>query len=255
VLQPILESVRATLPDLIGAEESWSRTAAAADPAQDFTAALAGSGLSVIAEIKRRSPSAGPIAPVLDPVALGMAYQAGGAAAISVLTEADHFGGSTDDLGAVAAACHVPILRKDFILHPVQVAQARAIGADAVLLIAAILDDALLESLIAAATGYGMTALVEAHDATEVARAAAGGATVIGVNNRDLRTFIIDLTTAERLRPLIPTGVVAVAESGVTDVVGARRMKAVGYDAILVGQAAAQAPDPAGFIEALTRAV
>jgi indole-3-glycerol phosphate synthase len=248
MLEPILDSARSRLPDLVAETETWLGRAAAAAPARDFGAALAESGLGVIAEVKRRSPSAGDIAPNLDAAVLATAYVEGGASAISVLTEEDHFGGSIEDLRTVRSAVAIPLLRKDFVLHPVQVAQARAAGADAVLLIATILDDATLGDLVAVTRGFGMTPLVEAHDGPEVSRAVAAGATVIGVNNRDLTTFTVDLATAEAVRPLIPAGSVAIAESGVTSAAGARRMAAAGYDAILVGQAAAQAEDPAAFV-------
>jgi indole-3-glycerol phosphate synthase len=251
MLEPILDSVRSRLPDLVSETETWLGRAAAAPPARDLGAALTGAGLGVIAEIKRRSPSAGDIAPGLDPAALATAYASGGASAISVLTEEDHFGGSIEDLRTVRAAVDIPLLRKDFVLHPVQVAQARAAGADAVLLIAAVLDDATLGDLVAVTRGFGMTALVEAHDGSEVARSITAGAAVIGVNNRDLTTFDVDLGTAEALRSLIPADAVAVAESGVTSIEGARRMARAGYDAILVGQAAAQAEDPAAFVSEL----
>lgn len=248
MLEPILDSVRARLPGLVADMATWLERAGQAPAPRPFDAALRAPGLSVIAEVKRRSPSAGDIAPDLDPSALAGAYQRGGAAAISVLTEPDHFGGSIDDLRLVRAATALPVLRKDFVLHPVQIAQARAIGADTVLLIASVLDDPALTDLIAVAADHGMTALVEAHDRDEVMRAAAAGARVIGVNNRDLRTFEVDLATAEGARDAIPGDVLAVAESGVTSTDGARRMREAGYDAILVGQAVAQAPDPAALI-------
>lgn len=251
MLEPILDSVRASLPDLVGEIDMWWERAAAAPPVRPFDAALMGTGLSVIAEVKRRSPSAGDIALGLDPAALCADYERGGAAAISVLTEERHFGGTLGDLAAARDGCGLPLLRKDFILHPVQVAEARAAGADAVLLITAALDDSSLANLIAVTGGIGMVPLVEAHDGEEVARAAAAGATVIGINNRDLRTFEVDLGTAERLRALIPSGVVAVAESGIAGRADAARMAEAGYDAVLVGQAAATSADPASFVASL----
>lgn len=252
MLQQILDRVQARLPGLIPELDAWEERASAAPPPLRLDEALSAHGLRVIAEVKRRSPSAGPIAEGLDPVALAASYAAGGAAAISVLTDEEHFGGSLDDLTAARRAVSIPVLRKDFILHPVQVAEGRAAGADSVLLIAAALDDRGLETLIERAVDFGMVPLVEVHDATEVGRAVAAGATVIGVNNRDLGTFTVDLATAERLRPLIPAGVVTVAESGVKNVGDARRMLDAGYDAVLVGQAAASAPDPAGFVRELS---
>ena len=251
MLEAILQSVRRRLPELIAQPDRWVDAATSAPPARDLAAALGGPGLAVIAEVKRRSPSAGAIALDLDPITLARSYADGGAAAISVLTDGEHFGGSLDDLRVVAESVGLPVLRKDFILHPVQLVEARAARADAVLLIVAALDDALLESLIAEAGRLGMTALVEAHDEVEVVRAAAAGADVIGVNNRDLRTFEVDPGTAERLRHLIPTGVIAVAESGISDAWVAGRMAAAGYDAVLVGEAATRAPDPAAFVASL----
>lgn len=251
MLDPILASVRARLPEVVAARSEWAAAAERAEAPRRFDATLAGPGLSVIGEVKRRSPSAGDIAPDLDPAALAVRYAEGGAAAISVLTEPDHFGGSLDDLRAVKAAVGIPVLRKDFVLDPVQVLQARAVGADALLLIVSILDDDALTRLVLETVELGMVPLVEAHDGEEVVRAAAAGATVIGVNNRDLASFHVDLSTAERLRPLIPAGIVTVAESGVTSIEGARRMAGAGYDAILVGEAAARAVDPTGFVASL----
>lgn len=236
---------------MVGELELWLARAAGAPAPRPLGVVLGKRDLAVIAEIKRRSPSVGDIAPDLDPAALAAAYVDGGAAAISVLTNEAHFGGSLADLRAVRAACDLPLIRKDFILHPVQVAQARAAGADAVLLIVAALDDSTLGNLVTVAGGFGMTALVEVHDETEIDRAVEAGASVIGVNNRDLKTFGVDVETAVRLRDAIPDGVLAVAESGITSPAVARRMERAGYDAILVGQAAAEAPDPASFIAAL----
>lgn len=225
--------------------------AARAQPPRHLTDALRSPGLSVIAEIKRRSPSAGSIAPDLDPEVLGRAYVAGGASAISVLTEPVQFGGSLADLETVAAVSEVPVLRKDFIVDRVQVDEARAAGADAFLLIVAILADEPLADLIGHSRGLGMEPLVEVHDAGELQRAVDAGARVVGVNNRDLNTFDVDLGTAERLRRLIPDDVVAVAESGVNSPEDARRMHKAGFDAVLVGQAAAESADPAAFVASL----
>jgi indole-3-glycerol phosphate synthase len=224
------------------------------DEARGLTAALAAPGLKVIAEIKRRSPSAGAIAPDLDPVTQARAYLEGGAAAISVLTEPDFFGGSLDDLRAVRAAVPLPVLRKDFILDPLQVAEAAAAGADALLLIVAALDADRLGELLAACEEVGVEALVEVHDAAELVVANQAGAPLIGVNNRDLRTFVTDLTTAEALAGDIRPGAVTVAESGVVSPAGAARMAAAGYDAVLVGEAAVRSGDPAGFVTSLREA-
>lgn len=253
MLEGILTSVRARLGPVVASEAEWRAGARRAAPARDLAAALSGPGLAVIAEVKRRSPSRGPIDPDLDPAALAAAYERGGAAAVSVLTEPDHFGGSLADLAAVRDAVAVPVLRKDFVLHPAQVWQARAAGADAVLLITAVLDDALLAVLLEAAGEAGLTALVEVHTPDEARRAAGAGAEVIGVNNRDLGTFEVDPATAERIRPLLGDAV-AVAESGVSGPALAARMAAAGYDAILVGEAAVRAPDPAAFVAGLAGA-
>ncbi len=251
VLQEILASVRTRLPAVIAREETLRVAAAMAPPARGFGAALRGHGLSIVAEVKRRSPSAGAIAADLDPAALAAAYQRGGAAAVSVLTEADHFGARPGDLAAVRSAVAVPVLRKDFVLHPAQVWEARAMGADAVLLIATVLSDDALAEAQAAAAACGIEALVEVHDAEEARRVTAIGASLVGVNNRNLRSFTVDLATAESLRSLLPEGCVAVAESGVATPDAAARMAAAGYDAVLVGEAAIRHRDPAGFVESL----
>lgn len=216
-----------------------------------FGAALDAPGLQVIAEIKRRSPSAGELAPDLDPVARAIAYERGGAAAISVLTEPDFFGGSIEDLQRVKQTIGLPVLRKDFIVDVRQVEESRIIGADALLLIVAALDPGLLEELLAECRSVDIDALVEAHDEAEAETALAAGARIVGINNRNLKTFETDLIVAERVAPLLPAGRVRVAESGVSNPAGARRMAAAGYDAILVGEALVKADDPASFIEQL----
>lgn len=217
----------------------------------DFRAALARPGLQVIAEFKRRSPSAGPLAMELDPAAQAVRYAEGGAAAISVLTEPDYFSGSIADLEAIRAAVDIPILRKDFLVEERQVAESRDIGADAVLLIVAALQTSQLEILLAATRTVGITALVEAHDETEAQIAVDLGADVIGVNNRNLKTFETDLAVAERVAGQLPADRVLVAESGVSTPVGAGRMRAAGYDAILVGEALVRSTDPATLIRRL----
>jgi indole-3-glycerol phosphate synthase len=207
--------------------------------------------LQVIAEFKRRSPSAGPLAMELDPAAQAARYAEGGAAAISVLTEPDYFSGSIADLEAVRAAVDIPILRKDFIVDERQVAESRDIGADALLLIVAALKRSQLESLLAATRTVGITALVEAHDEAEAQIAVELGADVIGVNNRNLKTFKTDLAVAERVAGHLPANRVLVAESGVSTPRGAGRMSAAGYDAILVGEALVRSTDPAALIRRL----
>lgn len=219
----------------------------------DLHAALTRPGVSVIAEVKRASPSKGELAPGLVAVDQARAYVAGGADAISVLTEPDRFRGSLDDLEQVAAL-GTPTLRKDFTVDAYQVWEARARGASAVLLIVAALDDAMLASLHAEAEHAGLTALVEVHDEGELARAVRLGARVIGVNARDLRTFDVDRDAFARLRPAIPDGVVAVAESGVRGPDDVVRAGGTGADAVLVGESLVTAPDPAAATAALVRA-
>ena len=215
-------------------------------------------GGAVIAEIKRRSPSGGTLRPDLDPAALARDYARAGAAAISVLTDGPGFGGSPADLEAVRAAVDVPLLRKDFVVDPVQIAEARVLGADIVLLIAAVLGPRLLEEAVAAAARARLHALVEVHDEEEVGWALDAGASLIGVNNRDLRTLRTDLATFGRLRALLPAGLVVVAESGVRDEADAARLVAEGANAILVGETLLRSPDPgaacAGLVAAARRA-
>ena len=193
-----------------------------------------------------------PLAPDLDPSTTAKAYEGGGAAALSVLTDAPYFGGSVADLQEARAATEIPVLRKDFTIDEVQVYEARAIGADAILLIAAALpDDAVLTDLHALASELGMGVLVEAHDAAEIERALAAGALVVGVNSRDLATFAEDLGVAESLSALLPADVIAVAESAVRSAADAARMAAAGFDAVLVGEALVRADDPAALVRAL----
>jgi indole-3-glycerol phosphate synthase len=225
-----------------------------APPARDFAAALRRSNgqIAVIGEIKRRSPSKGDLAPDLDPAVSAQAYAAGGAAALSVLTDAPFFGGRVDDLTAARAATSLPVLRKDFTIDEVQVYESRAIGADAILLIAAaITDDALLSDLHALAVGLGLAVLVEAHDAPEIERAVRAGAAIIGVNNRNLATFEEDLGIGESLVACIPASAVAVAESAVRTPGDATRFGAVGFDAVLVGEALVRADDPTALVRDL----
>lgn len=213
------------------------KQAESAPPVRDFRAALAAPGLSVIAEVKRASPSAGTIVNgVFDPMDIARQYEDGGAAAVSVLTERHWFQGCNRYLKQVRGEVGVPVLRKDFIVSDRQVVGARAIGADAILLIAAILDDETMRRLSCLAEEYGMHCLFEAHDAEEVKRAAGCGAKLIGVNNRNLKTMKVDLATFEELRQFIPSGVLAVAESGIRNGRDAARMRKAGADAVLVGE-------------------
>ncbi len=217
-----------------------------APPPRPFAPALRRRGLALIAEVKARSPSRGVLRPGLEPVSLALAYARAGAAAISVLTDERYFGGSLEHLRQVRQALPdgPPLLRKDFVLDPYQVYEARAAGADAVLLIVAALSRPELKGLLETARSLGMDALVEVHDEREVEAALSAGATLVGINNRDLRTFRVDLATTARLRPLLPSGVTVVAESGIHTREDAAKLAALGVHAVLVGEALVTAPDP-----------
>ena len=230
------EADRRPLGDLV-------EQAASGPPPRDFAGALRGDGLSCIAEIKRRSPSKGDLDPGLRPDLVATDYVDGGAACLSVLTDVDFFGGSAADLVSARRASGLPVLRKDFTVQPADVADARLMGADAVLLIAAALDDRVLRASADLAAQLGLAALVEVHDAAELDRALAAGSRLVGVNQRDLRTFRVDHERACALAARIPTGIVAVAESGIRDAADARRLAEAGYDAILVGEALLRAED------------
>lgn len=228
-----------------------------APPVREFAGALAAraeSGkLAVIAEIKRRSPSKGDLAPDLDPTATAKAYEAGGASCLSVLTDGPFFGGSLADLEAARDATSVPVLRKDFIIDEIQVFEARAIGADAILLIAAALpDDSHFADLHALAIELGLAVLVETHNDAELERALTIGALLVGVNARDLGTFAEDLGVGERLAALVPPGVVTVAESAIRSVDDAVRMADAGFEAVLVGEMLVKSDDPTGVVQQLT---
>jgi indole-3-glycerol phosphate synthase len=218
---------------------------------RDFGGALWGPGLSCIAEVKRRSPSAGELCPDLSPEVLAKEYVAGGASCLSVLTDTPHFGGSVTDLQEARQAAGLPVLRKDFTVQEADVIDARLMGADAVLLIAAALSDEELIRFAARAASLGLAALVEVHDAAELDRALQAGATLVGVNQRDLRTFEVDHDRACALGARIPSGVRAVAESGIRDADDARRLADAGYDAILVGETLVRAPDRVATLAAL----
>jgi indole-3-glycerol phosphate synthase len=223
----------------------------AAGPLRDFARALAVPGLSLIAEIKRASPSVGDIAPGAQPSGLASAYESGGAAAVSVLTEPDHFRGSLDDLREARSACRLPVLRKDFLCDTLHVWEARAAGADAVLLIVAALTQTELVTLSDLATDLGMSALVEVHSAAEIERAVLAGALIVGINTRDLATLEVDPEVVAKLRPLVPDGVVTVGESGVKTRADVEALEAAGVDAVLVGETVMRAPDPAAKIREL----
>jgi indole-3-glycerol phosphate synthase len=221
-------------------------------PPRPFRDTLA-RGHAVIAEVKRRSPSKGDLAPDLVPGVLAKAYAAGGAACLSVLTDADFFGALPADLGEARAACELPVLRKDFTVSAHDVCDARIMGADAVLLIVAALSDDELSRFGALARRLDLAALVEVHTEHELDRALAAGADLIGVNQRDLTTFAVDDRLAARLREQMPDGVVSVAESGIRDGRDVARLFAAGYDAVLVGESLVTAPDPGVAVRQLLR--
>lgn len=246
------------LDDIVAAHRAYPEPTvtdddlAAAPAPRGFAQALrAASGLAVIAEIKRRSPSMGDLNADLDPALMAKAYADGGAAALSVLTDADYFGGCADDLQAARAAVDLPVIRKDFTVCEADVRAARAMGADAVLLIAAVLSDDELRRCHDTALAVGLDALIEIHDEAELARALAVGARLVGVNQRDLHTFEVDHARALRMAAQIPAEVVRVAESGVRNASDARSLRDAGYDAILVGQTVVTAGDPAETVRSL----
>jgi indole-3-glycerol phosphate synthase len=221
-------------------------------PVRAFRAGLRrADGLAVIAEIKRRSPAKAELAPDLIAEVLAKAYADGGAACLSVLTDGEFFGGSPADLADARAATNLPVLRKDFTVGPADVCDARLMGADAVLLIVAALSRSELQQLTELAGELGLDALVEVHDEAELEVALAAGATLVGVNQRDLVTFEVDTRRAERLGAAIPAGVVGVAESGIRGPDDARRLADAGYEAILVGESLVRASDPAAAVAAL----
>jgi indole-3-glycerol phosphate synthase len=223
-----------------------------ANQPRNFLGAIRAPGLSVIAEIKRASPSKGPIRPDLDPPALAREYEAGGCSAISVLTDGLHFGAREGDLRAASGAVSVPVLRKDFLIDEYQLWESRAMGADAVLLIVAAMNRQNLRRLVTLSGELGMCPLVEVHAEAEVEGALDAGAQLIGINNRDLRTFRVDLETTRRLKPLIPPTVAVVSESGIAGARDAALVRSWGVDAVLVGEALVSSGNPANLIEALS---
>ncbi|MGH7546668.1 MAG: indole-3-glycerol phosphate synthase TrpC [Gemmatimonadales bacterium] len=227
------------------------RAAAVAPAPRELAPALGGRTVGVIAEVKRRSPSAGAIREDLDPVAHARGYERGGAVAISVLTDETHFGGSLEDLARVARTVTVPVLRKDFILDELQLLEARAAGASAVLLIVRALPRPRLEALARCARAQGLSLLVEVHLASELDEALAVGATAVGVNSRDLATFAVDLALADQLLARVPHDVPAVAESGIAVRADVERMARAGADLVLVGTSVARTSDPAEAVRAL----
>jgi len=251
-LDAILMATRDRVANLRAQARELERRAAAAPEPRPFARALPGRDVGVIAEVKRRSPSAGAIRADLDPVAHARAYTQGGAVAISVLTDELHFGGSLDDLARVASAVPVPVLRKDFILDELQLYEARAAGASAVLLIVRALASDGLRTLARAARDQGLGVLVEVHSAGELELALGVNPTAVGVNSRDLATFAVDLGRAERLVALVPGGVPVVAESGIATRADVERMAAAGADLVLVGTSVAGTADPEAAVRGLT---
>jgi len=254
VLDDIVDGVRRDLAEREAAVPLADLRAALADidPPRDPMPHFRAPGSSVIAEVKRRSPSKGDLADIPDPAALATEYAAGGAAAISVLTEQRRFGGSLADLRAVRAAVDVPVLRKDFIVTTYQLVEGRAAGADLALLIVAALDDDTLRRLHDEARELGLTVLVEVHDEAETERAVTLGAELVGVNARNLKTLEVDDTTFGRLAPLVPGDRVLVAESGISGPVDVKRFVAEGAHAVLVGEALVKDGMPREAVAAMT---
>jgi indole-3-glycerol phosphate synthase len=234
----------------LGPRDAASR-AVDAPPAPDFARALEAPGLSVIAEIKGASPSAGTIRDGFDPVVVARAYEAGGAAALSVLTDARYFGGSWESLGRVCSASALPVLCKEFVVDAYQIDEARSAGAAAVLLIAALLDGAQLRDFLGRAGDRGLAAVVEVHTPDEAAVAVDTGAGIVGINNRNLTTLQVDLATTARLRPMIPAGRLVVSESGFSRREQVLELERLGVDAVLIGTALMASADPAATLRAL----
>jgi len=256
VLDEIVAGVREDLAkrqEIVTIDELKERCEGLAAPI-DAEAILRADGVNVIAEVKRSSPSAGSLAAIDDPAALAREYEAGGASWVSVLTEGRRFAGSLEDLAAVRAAVEIPLLRKDFIVSSYQLWEARAYGADVALLIVAALDQSALVSLIERARSLGLTPLVEVHDELEAARAVDAGATVVGVNVRNLHTLEVDRSTFARVAPAIPDRCVRVAESGVRDTRDLLAYAAAGADAVLVGESLVTRGDPRAAVHDLVTA-
>jgi len=259
VLARIVDSKRDGLPFLRASRDSLEARAAARTSFRDFRASLTAArsaGVSektpaVIAEVKKASPSKGVFADRFDPAAIARAYASGGAAALSVLTDAEFFQGSLDDLESARAAVAIPVLRKDFTLDEVHVVEAAAHGADAIILIAALLEETELRNLREVAARYRMAALVEVHDEAELDAAIGSGAEIIGVNNRNLHTFEVTLETSLRLGSKIPSGVIKVSESGIDSRAAVTQLQAAGFDAVLVGEHLMRAPDPGAALREL----
>jgi len=242
-----VEARRAAMP-----VQHLERIAAALPPPRDFRGALRGDRLTVIAEMKARTPVMGRLSDDYSPGRLAGLYSAAGAAALSVLCQETSFGGRPEHLAEARAVSDLPIMRKDFTVDEHQVLEARAYGADAVLLIVAALEASRLRALLGLSRELGIVAVVEVHDEAELAAAIEAGASTVGVNHRDLTTFRVDIALTERLRPLVPPDVVYVAESGIHSAEDAARMRRAGADAILVGEALMRSPDPAAKLRELS---
>ena len=254
ILDDIVAHKREELAAAIDSLADVKAAAKDAPPPRGFGQALAAPGLSVIAEVKRKSPAKGVLNAQVDPAAQAQTYAQAGASAISVLTDRRYFDGSNADLAAIRPSVQLPLLRKDFTIAEYHVYEARVIGADAVLLIVRALDQAQLEAFQALAHELGMDALVEVHNEAELERACQARARIIGINNRDLGTLTVDVNTTAKLRPLVPAGVTLISESGIRTPDDVRTVTRSGVDGILVGEALMAAGDPAatlrGFLEA-----
>ena len=249
ILERILEVKRA---EVARARDSTTEAKArAAPPPRDFLAAIRKKSPAVIAEIKRASPSKGVLREDFDPAAIARSYEKGGAACISVLTDREFFQGAPEHLGAARDACALPALRKDFVIDPWQVFESRALGADCILLIAACLQAAEMRELERVAQGLGMAVLVEVHDGDELERALGLDTPLVGINNRNLRTFETRLETTLDLLPRLPKGRIVVTESGILNTADVERMRRHGVGAFLVGEAFMRAPDPGAELNRL----
>jgi indole-3-glycerol phosphate synthase len=251
-LSAIAHRKRAEVEQLRCVESTLWAKAESLPPSRGLAEALRGG--TIIAEMKRRSPSGGVLRPELDPLAVASEYAAGGVAAISVLTDGPDFGGSLDDLAGVRALLDIPLLRKDFTLDPVQIAEARVAGADWVLLIVSLLDTETLDLCLAGVARSGARAIVEVHDVSEARVAVAAGAECVGINNRSLDTLATDLATFARIRHAVPDGVICIAESGVRNPADVSRLVNEGADAVLVGEALMRADSPAAACAAMVAA-
>jgi indole-3-glycerol phosphate synthase len=257
ILEEIVANKRQQLAEVMRADgfedklRSLMLAVASAPEALDFGAAISKHGINIIAEVKKASPSKGIIREDFDPIAIAKSYEANRAAAISVLTEEKYFMGSNEYLRKIRDAVSIPLLRKDFVIDTYQVYESRALGADALLLIAAILSDEELTAFRSLAESLGMAALVEVHDERELERAVSAGANIIGVNNRDLKNFTTDIDTTIKLLPSMPNNVIKISESGINNLADIRKLKKAGVDAFLIGEALTREDDTGGKLREL----